>query len=80
MTIKNQTVGQNSNDKEGEKYMKHGLIIMDPKRIRMDRPTNGSVHEKTHEDITMSEIQETETHNQKNELKVGAAMQPRLEL
>lgn len=59
----------------------HGLNIVDPKRRRIEDVAGRSPNPESRQgDTTLIEIQEDDSQNQKNELKVGAAMQARLEL
>ncbi|KAK1396070.1 hypothetical protein POM88_005933 [Heracleum sosnowskyi] len=66
---------------EGKDNLDNGLLVIDPKRRRVDGlPQNGPHIDTTLEDITMIETNEIETHNQKNMQLAGAARQTCLEL
>lgn len=73
---------QNSNiNMEGDSIMNSGLVIMDPKRRRVDEIEHGGPSsEKGLEDVIMVEKQNNELQDQKNGLLAGAAEQARLGL
>lgn len=59
----------------------NGLISLDPKRRRVEEPNTNNPNKETEpEDVTMTEEQSNEAHNQKNLLPAGSARQTRLEL
>ncbi|KAK1371231.1 hypothetical protein POM88_037323 [Heracleum sosnowskyi] len=70
----------NSNQ-EGDVIMDRGLLIIDPKRRRVeDIESIGPSQKNNQEDVTMTEKNNIESQNQKNEIMAGAAEQARLEL
>lgn len=70
----------NSNQ-EGDVIMDCGLLIVDPKRRRVeDIESIGPSQQNIQEDVTMMEKNNIESQNQKNEIMAGAAEQARLGL
>lgn len=68
--IKNQSVGQNLNvNREGKCVTDHGLIVIDPKRRRVDGPEKDGLdleQGNIYEDVPMLENKQNETQDPKN--------------
>lgn len=70
-----------SSERAGDLIMGHGPLVMVQKRRRTDGlEFDGPRQDKSHEDVSMTEIQEFDEQNQKNEGEASAALRARLEL